>query len=48
MGAVGQREKATQKRVIQLFRDQLSYTYTGNWYDREDQNSNIEKDLLAK
>ncbi|MBT3052892.1 MAG: type I restriction endonuclease subunit R [Candidatus Thiodiazotropha sp. (ex Codakia orbicularis)] len=46
MSAIGQKERATQNRVIKLFRDTLGYAYLGNWYDRED-NSNIEKDLLA-
>lgn len=46
MSAIGQKERATQNRVIRLFRDTLGYQYLGNWYDRED-NSNIEKGLLA-
>lgn len=44
---VGQIEKATQKRVVALFRSQLGYEYLGNWEDRED-NSNIEESLLRK
>ena len=46
MGAVGQPERATQDRVIALFRDELKYQYLGDWSDR-DGNSNIEQDLLA-
>lgn len=48
MAAVGQKEKATQKRIVKLFKEQLGYTYLGDWRDRQDQNSNIEKDLLSK
>jgi type I restriction enzyme R subunit len=45
MSAVGQREKATQDRVVRLFRDRLGYDYQGDWTGRED-NRNIETDLL--
>jgi predicted metal-dependent hydrolase len=34
MSTVGQRERATQERVIRLFQDHLNYTYLGNWTDR--------------
>lgn len=43
---VGQREKATQKRVIKLFAQELGYTYLGNFTERK--NSNIETELLTK
>jgi type I restriction enzyme, R subunit len=43
---VGQPERATQNRVIALFRDELSYRYLGDWTDR-DGNSNIEEGLLS-
>lgn len=46
MVTVGQIERATQNRVIKLFRDHLDYDYLGDWHDREE-NSNIEKDLLS-
>ena len=46
MSAIGQRERATQKRVIALFRDELGYRYLGDWTDR-DGNSNIEAGLLT-
>ena len=46
MGDVGQPERATQNRVIALFRDQLDYRYAGDWTDR-DGNSNIEDGLLS-
>lgn len=43
---VGQRERLTQNRVVQLFQQQLNYRYLGNWQDRPN-NSNIETDLLT-
>ena len=46
MNAVGQSERATQNRVIALFRDELDYRYLGDWSDR-DGNSNIEQGLLT-
>ena len=45
MSTVGQRERATQSRVVKLFRDTLKYDYLGNWEDRPG-NSNIEEALL--
>ena len=45
MSTVGQPERATQNRVIALFRDELGYRYLGDWTDR-DANSNIEEGLL--
>lgn len=44
---VGQIERATQNRVVTLFRSQLGYEYLGNWEEREG-NSNIEETLLKK
>jgi type I restriction enzyme, R subunit len=46
MSDIGQTERATQNRVITLFRDELSYDYLGNWQDRPN-NSNIEDSLLT-
>jgi type I restriction enzyme, R subunit len=46
MSDIGQSERATQNRVITLFRDELGYEYLGNWQDRPN-NSNIEPKLLA-
>jgi type I restriction enzyme, R subunit len=46
MGTIGQKERATQNRVIKLFRDHLGYEYLGDWHEREG-NSNIEKKLLG-
>src|SRR5215831_2707135 len=41
-----QNERATQNRVIALFREELGYRYLGNWTDR-DSNNNIEVGLLT-
>jgi type I restriction enzyme, R subunit len=43
---VGQAEKRTQNRVIQLFSERLGYVFLGSWEDRE--NSNIEETYLRK
>jgi type I restriction enzyme R subunit len=45
MSTVGQRERATQNRVVRLFRDGLGYDYLGNWETRQG-NSNFEEGLL--
>ena len=46
MTAIGERERATQERVIKFFTQNLGYKYLGNWRQRD--NSNIEKDLLRE
>ena len=46
MSSIGQPERATQNRVIALFRDELDYHYIGDWSER-DGNSNIEESLLS-
>ena len=46
MSDVGKSERATQDRVIALFRDELKYRYLGDWTDR-DGNSNVEEGLLS-
>ena len=46
MNTVGEREKQTQARVINFFRETLGYLYLGRWQDREG-NSNIETRMLA-
>jgi type I restriction enzyme R subunit len=46
MSAVGQPERATQDRVLSLFRDELKYRYLGDWSDR-DGNTNIVESLLS-
>jgi type I restriction enzyme R subunit len=45
MSTIGQRERATQNRVVKLFQNQLGYAYYGDWQDRAD-NSNIEQAYL--
>ena len=47
MNNIGQSERATQNRVIKLFREELGYRYLGDWTDR-DHNSNIEERLLTE
>jgi len=44
---VGQRERATQNRVIRLLQQRLGYDYLGNWETREN-NRNIEETLLRR
>ena len=44
--SIGKPERATQDRVIALFRDELKYRYLGDWTDRPN-NSNIEESLLT-
>jgi len=46
MTAIGKPERATQNRVITLFREELDYRYLGDWTDRNG-NSNIEEGLLS-
>ena len=46
MSEMGKTERATQNRVIDLFRDELDYHYLGDWTDRSN-NSNIEEGLLT-
>lgn len=45
MSKIGQLERVTQNRVVELFQEKLNYRYLGNWEDRED-NSNIEEKIL--
>jgi type I restriction enzyme, R subunit len=45
MNDIGKTERATQSRVVGLFRNELHYRYLGDWTDHED-NSNIEERLL--
>lgn len=46
MSGIGQLERATQKRVIALFHQELGYDYLGDWSDRAG-NSNIDEELLS-
>ena len=45
MSKVGQIERATQNRIVQLFKEQLKYRYLGN-LEREEENSNVDETLL--
>ncbi|MBU4444334.1 hypothetical protein KJ656_04530 [bacterium] len=47
MNNIGQVERATQNRIVALFRGQLKYTYLGNREERAD-NSNIEDIEVSK
>jgi type I restriction enzyme, R subunit len=47
MSNVGQPERKTQDRVIELFQDSLGYEYLGNWEYRA-ANSNVDVELLAQ
>jgi type I restriction enzyme R subunit len=47
MNTIGQVERITQNRVVQLFKDKLKYDYLGNWEERPG-NSNIEEPILRK
>lgn len=44
---IGQKEKKTQDRIVELFQDKLDYTYLGNYEEREN-NSNVEEELVIK
>ena len=45
MSKVGQKERKTQNRIVELFQQQLQYAYYGDWQDRTN-NSNIEETYL--
>lgn len=45
MSKVGEVERKTQARVIQLLKNKFRYEYFGNWHDRVN-NSNIEESIL--
>jgi type I restriction enzyme, R subunit len=46
MSDIGTPERATQDRVIKLFREELDYKFLGDWTDR-DGNSNVEETLVT-
>jgi type I restriction enzyme R subunit len=46
MNTIGKPERATQNRVMTLFREELDYRYLGDWTDRYG-NSSIEEGLLS-
>lgn len=45
MSTVGEIERATQNRIVKLFKEQLHYQYLGNWEYRAG-NSNMEESLV--
>ncbi len=47
MSNIGDKERATQNRVVKLFQDKLDYTYLRDWSDRQN-NKNIETEYLTK
>lgn len=47
MTDIGQIERNTQNRIIELFKIQLGYKYLGNWEDRDGTN-NIEENLARQ
>jgi type I restriction enzyme R subunit len=47
MSNVGQLERATQDRVVNVFQDKLNYDYLGDWHKRKN-NRNVEPELLRK
>lgn len=46
MSSISKPERATQDRVVALFREELHYRYLGDWTDRAG-NSNIDETLLT-
>lgn len=40
MSNVGQRERATQNRIVKFFQQELGYRYLGDWQERSN-NKNI-------
>ena len=47
MSTVGQRERATQQRIVRLFTDNLGYDYLGDWSHREG-SRNVEDSLVRQ
>ena len=47
MSHISKPERATQERVVALFRDELGYRYLGDWAERSG-NSHIEEGLLSQ
>lgn len=45
MSNVGQKERETQKRVVNFFQQALGYRHLGDWHDRQN-NRNVEIDVL--
>lgn len=47
MSNVGQKERASQNRVVDFFQSELGYRYLGDWQDRGG-NRNIETGILTE
>lgn len=47
MNNIGKSERATQNRIVDLFKNQLEYDYLDNWEDQP-RRQPIEEDLLLK
>lgn len=47
MNNIGKSERETQNRIVALFKDELEYTYLGNWEDQE-RTLPIEENLLLE
>lgn len=45
MNSIGKSERETQNRIVALFKEELKYTYLGNWEDQE-RTQPIEENLL--
>lgn len=45
MNTIGKPERETQNRIIQFFKDELKYTYLGDW-EKEQRTQPIEEELL--
>jgi len=41
MSTIGQAERATQSRIIALFRDELGYRTLGDWTDRPSNSNRV-------
>lgn len=48
MSNVGQRERITQRRIVQFFKTDLGYRYLGDWQDRSKNNIWISCSLIGE
>jgi len=47
MSSISKPERATQQRVVDLFRDELGYRYLGDWSERAG-NTHVEEEILTR